>query len=59
VNSGETLRLYVRGRRAHDRRLLRHWRLRGRILPDRGGAIRLQTFSDITLSCDSWGRGHC
>jgi hypothetical protein len=30
-----------------------------RILPDRGGDVRVATFSDITLACAAWGDGHC
>jgi P pilus assembly chaperone PapD len=28
-------------------------------LPDRGGAVRAVTFSDVALACTAWGRGRC
>jgi endonuclease YncB( thermonuclease family) len=56
---GETLQVDVNGDPAQDTALRRHWGLGRMILPDPGGVVRLQTFTDITLSCDAWGSGSC
>jgi hypothetical protein len=59
LQPGEVLRLYVDGDPSDDTRLVRHWGVNRWLFPDRGGAVRLQTFTDITLACDAWGSGSC
>jgi endonuclease YncB( thermonuclease family) len=56
---GQTVQVDVDGDPADDTALERHWGLGRLILPDPGGVVRLQTFTDITLSCDAWGSGSC
>jgi endonuclease YncB( thermonuclease family) len=56
---GETLRVQVKGDPSSDTRLVRHMGINGPYLPDRGGAVRLATFDEIVLACDSWGAGSC
>jgi endonuclease YncB( thermonuclease family) len=56
---GEAVQVDVDGDPAGDTALRRHWGIGRLILPDPGGVVRLQTFTDITLSCDAWGSGSC
>ena len=56
---GQTVQVDVDGDPSDDSALRRHWGLGRLILPDAGGVVRLQTFTDITLSCDAWGSGSC
>lgn len=37
----------------------RHWGVDRRMLVDRGGAIRLTTFSGVEIACDAWGAAAC
>jgi endonuclease YncB( thermonuclease family) len=56
---GETIEVDVMGDPSRDTRLARHMGIGGPYLPDRGGAVRLTTFDEIVLACDSWGSGSC
>ena len=56
---GETLRVDLTGSRSDDTRLRRHWPIGPNILRDGEGAMSLRTFTDIVVTCDAWGRGHC
>ena len=56
---GQTVTVDVDGDPADDTALHRHWGLGRLILPNPGGYVRLQTFTNITLSCDAWGSGSC
>jgi hypothetical protein len=56
---GQTLSVVVGGDPADDTALEKHWFLDRWVLPDRGGAVRLQTFTDITVACVAWGSGAC
>jgi endonuclease YncB( thermonuclease family) len=57
--AGETLRLYVEGSPSRDTALVKHWGFHQPILRNAGDAVALRTFSDIILSCHSWGDGSC
>ena len=59
LQPGQTIQVDVDGDPGSDTALRRHWGLGRLILPDRGGVVRLQTFTQITLSCDAWGSGRC
>ena len=49
----------MNGDPADDTALHRSWGLNRLVLPDPGGWVRVQTFSDIALACDAWGSGSC
>lgn len=59
LHPGETMRVAVKGDPATDTRLRKHWGLGRRILFNRGDVVRVQTFTDITVGCDAWGRRSC
>ncbi len=60
VHPGETIRVYISGDPRDDSRLVKHWGRSGtKNLPNSGGWVHLETFTDITLGCDSWGSGRC
>lgn len=56
---GESLQVDVQGGPASDTRAVRHMGIQGPYMPDAGGAVRVATFDEITLACDSWGSGRC
>jgi endonuclease YncB( thermonuclease family) len=56
---GQTLEVDVNGDPSDDTALHRYWGLNRLMLPDSGGAVRVQTFDSITLACDAWGSGSC
>ena len=59
LDPGESVRAYVNGRPSSDSRDVLHMGIPGLYLPNRGGAVRVATFSEIDLDCDSWGNGRC
>jgi endonuclease YncB( thermonuclease family) len=59
LQPGDTLRLYVRGSPDEDTALVKHWGFDASVLPNGGDAVAIRTFSDIVLSCYSWGDGSC
>lgn len=59
LQPGQTLQVDVNGAPANDTALRRHWGVGRLMLPDRGGSIRLTTFTEIGLACDAWGSGRC
>jgi endonuclease YncB( thermonuclease family) len=59
LGPGQTLTVVVGGEPADDTALEKHWFLNHWVLPDRGGAVRLETFTDITVACTAWGSGTC
>jgi endonuclease YncB( thermonuclease family) len=59
LQTGETLRVNVRGNPEEDTPLVKHWGLTTGIFPNAGGSARVSTFDDIVLDCDSWGTGSC
>jgi hypothetical protein len=59
LRPGETMRVDIEGDPRDDTRLHRHWGRQGRNLPNPGGWVHLETFSNITLGCYSWGSGSC
>jgi len=56
---GRVMRVWVEGHPSDDTAFERHWGRDGRHLPNPGGSVRLETFTNITLGCDSWGHGSC
>jgi len=59
LQPGETMEVDVKGDPSSDTRLHKHIGIDGPYLPDSGGALRVTTFDEITLSCDAWGDGRC
>jgi endonuclease YncB( thermonuclease family) len=59
LQPGETMQVDVKGDPSSDTRLHKHMGIDGAYLPDSGGALKVTTFDEIPLSCDSWGSGHC
>ncbi|MEA2432086.1 MAG: competence protein ComEC [Thermoleophilaceae bacterium] len=59
LQPGQTMRVYYGGKPSNNTHFTRYWGLKRYMLPDRGGWVRLSTFTDITLGCDDWGSGHC
>lgn len=55
----ETLRVLLPGSPANDSRLLKFWGIGRPILRNPGESVRLKSFEDIVLDCDSWGAGSC
>jgi endonuclease YncB( thermonuclease family) len=56
---GQTVEVDVDGDPGEDTALRRSWGLNRLVLPDAGGWVRVQAFSDITLACEAWGSGSC
>lgn len=57
---GQRLRVVVGGRSADDQPLLLHWPVdTAPILANAGGAVRVATFTGVTVACASWGSGSC
>jgi endonuclease YncB( thermonuclease family) len=59
LQPGESLRLDVEGSAAEDTPFEKHWGFDEPILRNEGDAVAIRTFSDITLTCYSWGDGSC
>jgi hypothetical protein len=59
LQSGETLRVDVRGDPSQDQALHKSWGLDHALLYDTGGSARVSTFNSIVLACDAWGTGSC
>jgi hypothetical protein len=59
LDPGESVRAYVNGRPSADTSRVLHMGISGLYLPNRGGSVRVSTFDEIDLACDSWGSGHC
>jgi endonuclease YncB( thermonuclease family) len=59
VGPGETMRIYMQGSARNDTALVKHWGFSGNILSNAGDSIALRTYSDVILSCYSWGVGSC
>ena len=56
---GETMRIETQGNPRDDTRLERHWGFDETILRDGGDAVKLVTYTNITIACDAWGSGRC
>ena len=56
---GQAMTVWIEGSPSDDTRFERHWGRNGRHLPNAGGSVRVETFTDISLACDSWGGGRC
>ena len=59
VEPGETMQVDVEGSPASDTRAHRHMGYPGAYMPDRGGAVRVSTFDEVSLGCDAWGSARC
>jgi endonuclease YncB( thermonuclease family) len=59
LDPGDSVRAYINGKPSNDTNRVLHMGIPGTYLPDSGGAVRVATFDEIDLACDSWGRGHC
>jgi endonuclease YncB( thermonuclease family) len=59
LQPGEDLRVKVKGVPEDDTPLLKHWGLPGPILGNENDAVKVTTFTDIVLACDSWGAASC
>lgn len=59
LGPGETMTVSMQGSRAEDSRLQKHLGADGYELPDRGGWVRVSSFSGVSLACDAWGSGRC
>jgi endonuclease YncB( thermonuclease family) len=60
VQPGQRLRVVVGGTPADDEPLLLHWPVdTAPILANAGGAVRVATFTGVTVACASWGSGSC
>ena len=59
LSPGETLQLRTDGSPAQDERLLRSLGRTGYVLPDKGSAVSLRTFTDVVIDCYAWGRVSC
>lgn len=60
LQPGQRLRVLVGGDPADDEPLLLHWPVdTAPILANAGGAVRVTTFTGVTVACASWGDGGC
>jgi endonuclease YncB( thermonuclease family) len=59
LQPGEEMKVYVEGSPADDTPLVKHWGFAEPILRNSGDQVAVRTFSDIVLSCYSWGDGSC
>jgi endonuclease YncB( thermonuclease family) len=59
LQPAESLTLYVEGSPSEDTALVKHWGFDEPILRNEGDEVAVRTFSDITLTCYSWGDGSC
>jgi hypothetical protein len=59
LQPGEQIEIDVKGNPSRDTHRVRHMGIDGAYLPDSGGALKVTTFDEIVLACDSWGSGHC
>ena len=59
LDPGDSVRTYIGGNPSSDTSRVLHMGMSGTYLPDSGGAVHVSTFDEISLACDSWGRGHC
>jgi endonuclease YncB( thermonuclease family) len=56
---GETMQVDVEGDPSEDTRLERHWGMDHSILRARADAVRLLTFTNVTVACTAWGDASC
>ena len=56
---GEEMTVYVEGSPAEDTPLVKHWGFDEPILRNAGDEVAVRTFTDIVLSCYSWGDDSC
>lgn len=59
LQPGEDLRVKVRGTPESDTPRVKHWGLERPILGNENDVVKVTTFTDIVLACDSWGAASC
>lgn len=59
IQPGETLRMDVQGNPDNNTRMRRYYGFNGPMLTDSGQMVRLQTYNDVEIGCDSWGNFNC
>ncbi|HEY2600359.1 MAG TPA: lamin tail domain-containing protein [Thermoleophilaceae bacterium] len=59
LQPGQAMRVDLDGATARDTASDRHWGTPFPHLRPKGEAVRLRTFSDITVACTAWGSDHC
>ncbi|UGS38771.1 hypothetical protein DSM104329_05201 [Capillimicrobium parvum] len=59
LQPGESLRVYTTRDSDRDQPLIKGWSQIFGILRDKGGDVRLSTFTDSVLACVAWGDGTC
>jgi endonuclease YncB( thermonuclease family) len=59
LDTGETLRLVVKGSRSNDTRLVKHWGKDKYILNDAGDRVVVRTQAYIRLDCYAWAAASC
>jgi hypothetical protein len=59
LQPGETMQVDVEGDPSQDTQFERHWGMKHSILRSRGDAVRLLTFTNITVACTAWGDTGC
>jgi endonuclease YncB( thermonuclease family) len=59
LQPGEVMTVDVEGDPSQDTQLERHWGMDHSILRARGDAVRLLTFTNITVACAAWGDTSC
>jgi endonuclease YncB( thermonuclease family) len=59
LQPGQTMQVDVEGDPSQDTQFERHWGMDHSILRARGDAVKLLTFTDITIACTAWGDSSC
>jgi endonuclease YncB( thermonuclease family) len=59
LDPDETMEIDTGGDPTEDTPVERHWGIDHPMLVDRGDAVRLTTFTGITIACDAWGDASC
>jgi endonuclease YncB( thermonuclease family) len=59
LQPGQTMQVDVEGDPSQDTQFERHWGMDHSILRARGDAVKVLTFTDITVACTAWGDSSC
>ena len=59
LEPGETMQVDVQGDPSQDTRLERHWGMDRSLFAARTDAVKLLTFSSVTVACAAWGDERC
>jgi hypothetical protein len=59
LQPGQAMQVDVEGDASQDTQFERHWGIQHSILRARGDAVRLLTFTNITVACQAWGDTTC